>query len=128
MRQGCSVSAVSDEGGLGCFGVWKSVVLRGCSRTLFFCVFCSMYLFLERREGREKQRERNISMREISITSCTPPTGDLARNPGMCPDWKLNRQPFASQAGTQSTEPHQPGQDIGVLFCFVLFWSLSLQI
>ena len=37
------------------------------------------------------------------------PTGDLARNPDVCPDWELNQQPFASQVGTQSTEPHQPG-------------------
>ena len=37
-----------------------------------------------------------------------PPTRDLA-NSGMCPDWELNQQPFGSQAGTQSTEPHQPG-------------------
>ena len=35
--------------------------------------------------------------------------GDLAHNPGMCPDWESNRQPFGSQAGAQSTEPHQPG-------------------
>ena len=34
---------------------------------------------------------------------------DLARTVGMCPDWDLNRLPFASQAGAQSTEPHQPG-------------------
>ena len=44
---------------------------------------------------------------------CPPPpatsTGDLACNPGMCSDRELNRQPFRSQAGTQSTEPHQPG-------------------
>ena len=39
-----------------------------------------------------------------------PPTGDLAQNPGMCPDQELNWQPFGSQADTQSTEPHQPGQ------------------
>ena len=25
------------------------------------------------------------------------PTGDLAHNPGMCPDWELNWQPFGSQ-------------------------------
>ena len=40
------------------------------------------------------------------------PTGDLARNPGMCPDWELNQQPFGSQAGTQSTERNQPGHNI----------------
>ena len=39
-----------------------------------------------------------------------PPTGDLTHNPGMCPDWELNSlEPFGSQTGAQSTEPHQPG-------------------
>ena len=37
------------------------------------------------------------------------PTRDLACNPGMCPDWESNLQPFGSQAVTQSTELHQPG-------------------
>ena len=36
----------------------------------------------------------------------TPPTGDLAHKPGMCPDWESKRQPFGLQAHTQSTEPH----------------------
>ena len=35
--------------------------------------------------------------------------GDLTYNPGMCPEWDSNPPPFGSQAGTQSTEPHQPG-------------------
>ena len=34
---------------------------------------------------------------------------DLTHNPGMWPDWELNWQLIGSQAGTQSTEPHQPG-------------------
>ena len=39
-----------------------------------------------------------------------PPTRDLAHNPGMmCPDRELNKWPFVLRAGTQSTEPHQPG-------------------
>ena len=38
---------------------------------------------------------------------CLPP-GNLAHNPVMCPDWELNQRPVGSQAGTQSTEPHQP--------------------
>ena len=37
-------------------------------------------------------------------------TGDLAHNPGMCPDWELNQRPSGLQAGAQPTEPHQPGQ------------------
>ena len=28
------------------------------------------------------------------VASCTPPTGDLARNPGMCPDWESNSDPL----------------------------------
>ena len=43
------------------------------------------------------------------VASHAPPTEDLARNPGMCPDWKSNRQPFGLQVGTQSTEPHHQG-------------------
>ena len=38
------------------------------------------------------------------------PTGDLACNPGTCSDWESNCRPFSLQAGTQTTEPHQPGQ------------------
>ena len=42
----------------------------------------------------EKERERYISVQEIhqSVDSRMPSsTGDLARNPGMCPDWELNQ-------------------------------------
>ena len=41
-----------------------------------------------------------------------PLPGDVACNPGMWPDWESDWWPFASQAGTQSTEPHQPGLNI----------------
>ena len=41
-----------------------------------------------------------------------PPTGDHAHTPGTYPDWESNQQPFGSQASTQSTESHQPGQKI----------------
>ena len=55
-----------------------------------------IYLFLERGEGREKERERNIDVWEIqrSVVSRMPPTGALACSPGMCPDWESNRQTF----------------------------------
>ena len=43
------------------------------------------------------------------VASHTPPAGDLACNPGMCPDWESNQQSFGLQAGTQSTELYQPG-------------------
>ena len=43
-----------------------------------------------------------------SVAFHMQPTGDLACNPGMSPDWALNWWPFCSQAGTQSTESHRP--------------------
>ena len=70
-----------------------------------------LHLFLERGEGREKERERNIDVWEKyrSAASCMPPTGDLARNPGMCPDWESNQWPFSLLDDAQPTEPHQSG-------------------
>ena len=44
--------------------------------------------FLERGE---EARERNIN---VWVASHVPPTGNLARYPGMCLDQELNWQPF----------------------------------
>ena len=43
------------------------------------------------------QRKRR---REISMCGCLSdtPAGDLAHNPGMCPDWESNHWPFGSKA------------------------------
>ena len=51
----------------------------------FFIYFLKdfIYLFLER--GREGEKHRCV------VASLTPPTVDLACNPGMCPDWESNR-------------------------------------
>ena len=55
-----------------------------------------IYLFIEKEEKREKERERNKSVREKYqlVASHTPPTRDLARNLGMCPNQELNQRPF----------------------------------
>ena len=63
------------------------------------------YLFSFRVRGREEEGEKH----QCVVASHAPPTGDLVSNPGMCPERELNQRPFGSQAGTQSTEPHQPG-------------------
>ena len=34
---------------------------------------------------------------QCMVASHVAPTGDLARNTGMCPDWELNRRPLGSQ-------------------------------
>ena len=63
-----------------------------------------LFIFRERgREGEEGEKHQRVT------ASSAPPAGDLAHNPGMCPDWELNWWPLGSQTSTQSTEPHQPG-------------------
>ena len=52
------------------------------------------------------------------VASGIPSTGDLAGNPGMCPDRESNGQPFSSQAGAQSSELHQPGLFIIYMISF----------
>ena len=45
-------------------------------------------MFLLRERGREGERERE--KHQCVDAPHVPPTGDLACNPGMRPDWKLN--------------------------------------
>ena len=55
------------------------------------------------------RKEKEGEKHQCVVATHMPPTGDLAYNPGMCPDWELNQQPLGLQAGTQFTESHQPG-------------------
>ena len=45
--------------------------------------------------GRERGKEGK--KHQCVVASRATPTGDLARNPGMCPDWESNRRPFGLQ-------------------------------
>ena len=57
----------------------------------------------------ERGGERKGEKHQYVVASHMPPTGDLARHPGMRPEWESNGRPFASPASTQSTEPYQSG-------------------
>ena len=95
-----------------CCSLWKFFYLWSYNfsdyKSLKFIIFSFLkkisfiYFFRERRRE-EKERHQWV------VVSCTPPTGDLAHNPGICPDWEWNQRPFGSQAGAQSTKPHKPG-------------------
>ena len=52
----------------------------------YFILFFKDFIYLlETREGREKEREKNIRW---SVASHMAPTGGPVHNPGMCPDWE----------------------------------------
>ena len=51
--------------------------------------FKRLYLFIFRERGRKGEREGE--KHQCVTASCATPTGDLACNPGMCPDWELNQ-------------------------------------
>ena len=63
-----------------------------------------IYLFLERR--RKKERERNIN---VWLPLMCHPLGIWPTTQACALDQELNQRPFGLQAGTQSAEPHQPG-------------------
>ena len=71
-------------------------------------------LFLERGEGREKERKKNINMREKhqSVASCTRPKQNQTRNAGMCPDQKSNPQRFALWKTPNQVNHTGPGREI----------------
>ena len=64
-----------------------------------------VYLFIYRERRRKGEREKqdiDVWGNHQSVASCTPPTGDVVHNPGMCPDRESNWQPFGAQASAQS--------------------------
>ena len=61
------------------------------------------------------------------VASHVPPTGDLALNPGMFPDWESNQQPFGLQACAQSTELYQPGRGFPNFCLFFISSSITVK-
>ena len=68
-------------------------------------------LFLDRREGRETERERNIDVRNIDqLPLVGALTWDRTCNLHVCPYQASNQQPFLLQSDPQPTEPHWSGE------------------
>ena len=84
----------------------------------YISFFKKSYLFIFREGKGGRKRGRETSMCGYLLST---PYGNLAHNPGMCPDWESNQQPFGLQAGAQSAEPHQPGWFLGFLIKTLCF-------
>ena len=53
-------------------------------------LFSRFYLFIFRERGREGEREGEKEKHQCVVAFHMPHNGDLAYNPGMCPDWESN--------------------------------------
>ena len=92
-------------------------MIRVCVFTVLYFLLFQFFLkilFIFRERGRERGRE--TSMCFLSRTPYWGPGPQPRRVPWLGISW----QPFGSQGGTQSTEPHQPG-----LLCITLECTLS---
>ena len=64
---------------------WNTVDFSSSFKDFFKdFIYLFIYLFLDRGERRQKEK------RQYMVASQAPPTGDLAHNPGMCPEWESN--------------------------------------
>ena len=82
----------------------------------FTLSFKFIFIFREGKGGGKRGRE---------TTTCGcllhAPDWGAGLQPRHVSDWESNRRPSGSQAGTQSTEPHQPG--LGFIHFYFPFYS-----
>ena len=71
-------------------------------------VFKNLLIYFFRERGREGEREGEKP--QCVVASHSAPSGDLACNPGMCPDQESNWRPSGLQDDAEPTELHQSGQ------------------
>ena len=62
-------------------------LLRAFFVFVFVVFFLNFYLFILEK-GKEGEREGE--KHQCVVASHVPPTRNLARNPGVCPDWEWN--------------------------------------
>ena len=70
-------------------GVLLSPFISFCFLWINCVFFKRVYLFIFGEKGREGEREGE--KHQCVVASHAPCAGDVARNPGMCPEWELNR-------------------------------------
>ena len=87
-----------------------------------------LFIFRERRRKGEREGEKHQCVRETSIACLLlTPSWGCGQQPRCVPWQELNRWPFGSQVGAQSTEPHQTGWRF-TDYCFSVEVSVSYKI
>ena len=87
---------------------------------MYLLTYLFTYLFIER--GREGEREENIN---VWLPLMYLLLGTWPTDQACALDWEPNWWPFGLPAGTQSTEPHQPGLE-KQLHIIHFLWFLSV--
>ena len=80
-----------------------------CVIILFFKRFY-LFTFREGKGGRKRGRKNIIVW--LPVAPRAPLLRTWPATQACALDWESNRQPFGSQACTQSTKPHQPGLNV----------------
>ena len=78
-------------GPLHCYYLMRHYLVTFLNNVLLFLFFKILFICIER--GREGEREGK-KKHQCVVASHMPQTGDLAHNPGMCPEWELSQRPF----------------------------------
>ena len=95
-----------------------------CIKLYLILFFLRLYLFLERGREGEKEREKH----QCVVASHVPPTGVLACNPGMCPDWvNRTRDPLVRRTALNPLSHNSQGSYFSLKF-FLNFTSSKIYI
>ena len=78
-------------------------------RPIYLCLFFKN-LFIYFFGVRGRQGEREGEKHQCVVASCMSPTENLARNPGMCPDWESNSDPLVCRPGLSPLSHTSQGQ------------------
>ena len=102
--------------------VLKSVLAKpsGNQAAFFFSFLKFLFIYLEREEGREKERERNI---DVWLPLTWPPTGDLAYNPGCALTGNWTGDPLVHSPSSiyWATPARASSFILNIYFIFVFF-------
>ena len=88
---------------------------------LFFKLFLKILFIYFWREGKGRRKRG----RETSMCGCLLHTSNWGPGSQVCPDWESNQGPVSSQAGTQSTEPQQPGNNVCLFFKVIVTFQYA---
>ena len=105
--------------------MWNNIYTWNCYHELSINLRCYIFfikiLFIYfQREGKGSRKR---GKHQCVVAFHAPPTGDLACNPGMCPDWESNCDPLVHRPALNPLSYTSQGRCYIFNFCFC--WLLG---